>query len=84
MQNDPIRAAYIRVTSITDEEFVFSVRVVSYPVPRTRHSEVKELDNNEIYSDKQCWSNLLDGKVFYNEEFCFHTWYIDCENSSLV
>ena len=60
-----IHAAYMKVTSITDEVFVFFFfRIVSYSVPRTGHSEVKEFDNDEIYSDKQRWSNLLNGKVF--------------------
>ena len=66
------------------KNFYFSFRIVSYPVPWTRHSEVKELDNNEIYSDKQSWSNLLNGRVFYTEDIGFHSWYTDCENSSLV
>lgn len=42
----------------------FFFRIVSYSVPRTGHSEVKEFDNDEIYSDKQRRSNLLNGKVF--------------------
>lgn len=48
----------------------FSFRVVSHSVPRTGHSEVKELDNNEIYSDKQHWPNLLNGKELYTEDIC--------------
>ena len=44
--------------------YVFFFRIVPYPVPRAGHSEVKGLDNNEIHSDKQLWSNLFNGKVF--------------------
>ena len=59
-----IRAAYMRMPSSTNCEESLFFRIVSYPVPRTGHSEVKELENNEVYSDKQRRSNLLNGKVF--------------------
>ena len=59
-----IRAAYLKMPSITDCVKNFYFRIVSYPVPRTGHSEVKELESKEVYSDKQRWANLLNGKVF--------------------